>query len=184
METTQPLVEWAQLMAETVQRQMLAKEHRQQASHLNQSQAETVWTKGMDQVIQTLDALVQALRRTGQFPHLSLMAYARSPQGTTTYMRRGTLLSLRGLREESATLEFEIDSTPPFRADLLAPTVRVITTPQTLHTRRLREAQWCLGVSLHGAIVWQRLNPALQVPVEGSVEEVLRGFLAFLLLRE
>jgi hypothetical protein len=184
MEKTQTLAEWAQQMAGTVQLKTLAKEQRHQAGHLTQSQAENLWVKGMDQVVQALDVLVQALKRTGHFPQLSLMSYARSPQGTTTYMRRGTLLSLRGLREESSTVEFEIDSTPPFRADLLAPTVRVLTTPGMSQAAGLRAAHYCVGVSLQGTVLWQRLNPALGMPPEGSVEEILRSFLAFLLFTE
>ena len=52
---------------------------------------------------------------------LSVLSYAQSPQGRTTYMRRGALLSVRGLREEGPTIEFEIDPAPPFRADPLTP---------------------------------------------------------------
>jgi hypothetical protein len=52
---------------------------------------------------------------------LSVLSYAQSPQGTTIYMRRGTLLSVRGLQDEGPASEFEIDPAPPCRADLLAP---------------------------------------------------------------
>ena len=89
----------------------------------------------MDQVVRILTTLVQALKHTQRFPDLSVLSYAQSPQGTTTYMRRGTLLSVRGLHEESPTIEFEIDAAPPFRADLLAPTVRVLTSPSSASCR-------------------------------------------------
>lgn len=178
MEATQTLAEWARQMAEAVQLRAVAKEQRHQSGLLNQTQAEDLWVRGMDQVVQTLTVLVQALKHTGYFPQLSLMSYARSPQGTTTYMRRGTLVSLRGMEAESPTIEFEIDSTPPFRADLLAPTVRVITTPSTLQPTGLRQAHFCFGVSLQGTVVWQLLNPALEMSLEGSVEQMLRSFLA------
>jgi hypothetical protein len=181
---TQTLAEWARQMAEAAQFRTLAKEQRHQAGLLNQIQAEKLWVDGMNQVVQILEVLVRALKRTGHFPQLSLMAYARSPQGTTTYMRRGTLLSLRGLREESSTIEWEIDSTPPFRVDLLAPTVCVITTPNTFQAAELRKTHWRLGVSVQGTVVWQQLNPALEMPPEGSVEEMLKGFLEFMIRTE
>ena len=145
MDATQTLAEWAQQMANTVRHRARAKEQRHQAALLNQTQAENAWVKGMDQVVQTLEVLVQARKRTGHFPHLTLVSYARSPQGTTTYMRRGTLLSLRGLEQKSPSIDFEIDSTPPFRSDLLAPAVRAITTPTTLQPTGLRQAHCCLG---------------------------------------
>jgi len=184
MEKTRTLAEWARHMAEAAQLRTLAKEQRHQAGLLNQIQAEKLWVDGMNQVVQILEVLVRALKHTGHFPQLSLMAYARSPQGTTTYMRRGTLLSLRGLRQESSTIEWEIDSTPPFRADLLAPTVCVITTPNTLQAAELRKTHWRLGVSVQGSIVWQQLNPALEMPPEESVEEMLKGFLEFMIRTE
>lgn len=177
----QPLTTWAQAMAEAVRRKTWVTE--QQIGSLQQRQIEHMWVKGMDQLTQTLGVLVQALKDTKQFPQLSLISYARSPQGTTTYMRRGTLLSLRGLREDGPTLEFEIDPAPPFRADVLAPTVRVLTTPATLQSNAngLRKAHWCIGVSPQGAVVWQRLNEALPIAQEESSEEILKSFLATLL---
>lgn len=178
-----PLTEWAQQMAAAVQHAALAKDQ-QQAGCGQGSRDESLWVKGMDQVVQTLGNLVQALRHTQHFPHLRLISYAQSPQGATTYMRRGTLLSLRGLREEGGTLEFEIDSSPVFRADLLVPLVRVLTTPPTLQAVGLRKAHWCVGISKDGAVVWHRLNPALDISPEGSTEEILRQFLAVLLLAE
>jgi hypothetical protein len=184
MDATQTLAEWAQQMADTVQHRAWAKEQRHQAAVLNQAQAENLWVKGMDQVVQTLEVLVQALKRTGHFPRLTLLTHARSPQGTTTYMRRGTLLSLKGLEEESPTVEFEIDIAPPFRPDVLVPTVRVITKRETRQPTRLRQEQLCFGISLKEAVVWQLLNPALEMPQEGSVEEMLRNLLASLLLTE
>jgi len=86
-------------MADTIQHKARAKEqrHQSQSALLTQAQAELLWVQGMDQVVQTLDVLVQALKCTGQFPQLTLLSHARSPQGTTTYMRRGTLLTLKGL---------------------------------------------------------------------------------------
>ena len=184
MDTTQTLTEWVQQMADAVQHKARAKEQRHQAALLNQAQAESLWVEGMDQVVQTLDVLVQALKHTGHFPQLTLMTHARSPQGTTTYMRRGTLLSLKGLERESPTIEFEIDPAPPFRPDLLTPTVRVTTKPGTPQATGPRQEHFCFGVSLQGAVVWQLLNPSLMMPPEGSVEEMLRSFLASLLLIE
>lgn len=183
MAELQPLAEWVQQMADTVQHTALVKEQ-QKASHVNQGQHETLWVRGMDQVVQTLTVLVHALRRTPHFPHLRLISYAQSPQGTTTYMRRGTLLSLKGLRADGPSLDFEIDSALPFRADLLAPTVRVLTTPQSFQAPGLRTAYWCIGVSVQGPVVWQRLNPALEISPEGSIEEILRSFLAVLVRDE
>ena len=182
MTELQPLAEWAQSMADAVLHKMQATE--QQIGSMPQSQVENIWVKGMDQVTQTLSVLVQALKGTKQFPHLSLISYARSPQGTTTYMRRGTLLSLRGLREDGPTLEFEIDSSLPFRADVLAPTVRVLTTPATPQANGLRTAHWCVGVSMQGVVIWQRLNNTLPISPEESSEEILKRFLAILLLTE
>ncbi|MBI3302778.1 MAG: hypothetical protein HYZ72_12000 [Deltaproteobacteria bacterium] len=184
MDTTQSLAEWARQMADTVQHRARAKEQRHQAGLLNQAQAENVWVKGMDQVVQTLNVLVQALKHTGHFPRLTLLSHARSPQGTTTYMRRGTLLSLKGLEQESPTIEFEIDTVPPFRPDLLAPTVRVITKTETRQAPGPGQEHFCFGVSLQGTVVWQLLNPSLRMSPEGNVEEMLRSFLASLLLTE
>ena len=184
MDTTQPLVKWARQMADTIEHKARVKEqrHQSQSALLTQAQAEHLWVQGMDQVVQTLDVLVQALKYTGQFPQLTLLSHARSPQGTTTYMRRGTLLTLKGLERESPSVEFEIDPAPPFRPDLLAPTVRVITKPDMHLLAGARQEHFCCGVSLQGAVVWQLLNPALEMPAEGSVEEMLRSFLASLLL--
>lgn len=184
METTQPLAEWAKQMAETVQQKARAKEQRHQAGLMNQAQAENVWVKGMDQVVQTLEILVQALKHTGYFPHLTLLSHARSPQGTSTYMRRGTLISLKGLEWESQTIEFEIHVALPFRPDLLAPTVRVVTKSDTAQDTGPRQEHFCFGVSAQGTVVWQLMNPSLVMPREGSVEEMLRGFLTALLLIE
>jgi hypothetical protein len=182
MENPQSLATWAQEMAARAERKTLAQAQQQQASRLDQTQSETVWAKGMDQIVHILATLVQALKHTKRFPDLSVVSYAQSPQGTTTYMRRGTLLSVRGLQEEGPTIEFEIDTAPPFRADLLAPTVRVLTSPQPCHGASLRQAQWGVGVSVHGEVVWQRLNPALKIAAEGGSEDILKHLLAFSLL--
>ena len=182
MENSLSLTAWAQEMAAIAGRKTRAQEQQQQASHLSQTQAETVWANGMDQIVRILTKLVNALKHTQRFPDLSVLSYAQSPQGTTTYMRRGTLLSVRGLQEESPTIEFEIDTTPPFRADLLAPTVRVLTSPHPHHSASLRRAHWSVGVSVHGEIVWHRLNPALESGAEDSSEDILKNFLAFALL--
>ena len=182
MENTQSLATWAQEMAAIAERKTLAQEQQQQASLLDQTQTETIWANGMDQVVQILTQLVQALKHTKRFPDLSVLSYAQSPQGTTTYMRRGTLLSVRGLQEESPTIELEIDTSPPFRADLFAPTVRVLTSPQPYHAANLRQAHWNVGVSVHGEVVWQRLNPALAISAEDSSEDILKNFLTFSLL--
>lgn len=162
MENTQSLAPWAQEMAAIAERKTMAQEQQQHASLLDHTQRETLWAKGIDQIVHLLSQLVQALKHTKRFPDLSVLSYAQSPQGTTTYMRRGTLLSVRGLHEESPTIEFEIDTAPPFRADLLAPTVRVLTSPHPPHAVSLRQAQWGVGVSVRGEVVWQRLNPSLR----------------------
>ncbi len=182
MENTQDLASWAQEMASIVERKILAQKQRQQASLLDHTQTEAVWVKGMDQVVQILTKLVQSLKLTKHFPDLKVVSYAQSPQGTTTYMRRGTLLSVRGFQEESPTIEFEIDTTPPFRADLLAPTVRVFTSPHPSRAASLRQAHWAVGVSVLGEVIWQRLNPALEISAETGSEDILKNFLAFSLL--
>jgi hypothetical protein len=182
MEHALSLAAWAQEMAAVAERKARAQDQPQDTNHLSQTQAETVWVNGMDQVVRMLTTLVQALKHTQRFPDLRVLSYAQSPQGTTTYMRRGTLLSVRGLQEEGPSIEFEIDTTPPFRADLLAPTVRVLTSPHPRHTASLRRAHWSIGVSVHGEVVWQRLNPALEGIAEDNSENILKNFLAFSLL--
>jgi hypothetical protein len=182
MENTQSLATWAQEMAAIAERNTLAQEQQQEASLLDHTQSETVWARGMDHVVHILTTLVQALKRTNRFPDLSVLSYAQSPQGTTTYMRRGTLLSVRGLRGEGPTIELEIDTTPPFRADLLAPTVRVLTSPHPPHAAPLRQTHWNIGISVRGEVVWQRLNPALEISAEDGSEAILKHFLAFCLL--
>jgi len=82
---------------------------RHQTAVMNQAQAEHLWVTGMDQVVQTFTALVAALRQTGHFPHLTITTHARSPQGTTTYMRQGALLTLKGLGHEQQTITCAID---------------------------------------------------------------------------
>src|SRR5215475_11144952 len=124
------LAAWAQQMAELVQRKARERQQRHQTAGMNQAQAERLWTAGMDQIVQTVTALVAALRQTGHFPQLTLTTHARSPQGTTTYMRQGTLLTLRGLGQDLQTIECTIDNTPPFRSDLLAPLIRVVVLPE------------------------------------------------------
>ena len=178
MNTTQTLAEWAQQMADTVQHKARAKEQRHQVELLDPAQAKNLWVKGMDQVVQTLEVLVPVLKHPGHFPQLSLVAYARTLQGTTTYMHRGMLLSLKGLEREIPTIEFEIDPAPPFRPDLLAPTVRVTTPRGTAQATLPQQEHFCFGVSLQGVIVWQPLNPLLRMSSEGSVEEMLRSFLS------
>ena len=169
---------WAQQMAELVQRKTREREQRHQTDVLNQAQAERLWVESMDQIVHTLTLLVQALRQTGQFPHLTLMTHARSPQGTTTYMRQGVLLTLKGVGQDQQTIEFAIDSAPAFRPDLLTPTVRVQTIQETRHGAGTPQDQLRLGVSVQGTVVWQLLNPALSLPAEGSVEDLLKCFLA------
>jgi hypothetical protein len=182
MEPHQSLTTWAQEIAALADRKTLAQEQQQQVNLLSQTQAETVWVNGMEQVVHMLTTLVHALKQTKRFPDLSVVSYAQSPQGTTTYMRRGTLLSVRGLQEEGPTIELEIDTAPPFRADLLAPTVRVLTSPHPHHPAGLRQAHWNVGVSMLGEVVWQRLNPALAIAAEAGSEDILKNFLAFSLL--
>src|SRR5262245_27894531 len=179
MEHLQPRAAWAQQMADMVQRKLLAKAQQHHRGSLTQSQAEQVWITGMDRVVQTLAGLVQALQDTGSFPQLKLVTYAHNPQGTTTYMRRGSLLSLKGLQENTPTIDFEIDGAPPFRADVLTPIVRVVTIANSFQPTNRRKVHWCFGVSMQGAVVWQKQDPAGQVPSEGSegdVEEALRSF--------
>jgi hypothetical protein len=182
MESPQALTTWAQEVAALAERKTLAREQQQQASRLDQTQTETIWANGMEQVVRILAKLVQALKQTKRFPDLSVLSYSQSPQGTTTYMRRGTLLSVRGLQEEGPTIELEIDTAPPFRADLLAPTVRVLTSPGPHHLAGFKQAHWNIGVSVQGEVVWQRLNPALEIAEEAGSENILKHFLAFALL--
>ena len=184
MDPSLSLTAWAQQMADAVQQRTRAEAQRHQAGLLTQAQAESVWVKGMDQVVQTLDILIRALKHTGYFPQLTLVSYAQSPQGTTTYMRRGTLLSVKGLEQKSLSIEFEIDPAPPFRPDLLAPTIRVLTKPEARHATGPGQKHFCFGVSLQGDIVWQPVNSSGGMPLEGSVEDMLRSFLTSLLLSE
>jgi hypothetical protein len=184
MGSLQTRAEWAQQMADTVQLKMLAKEQQHHRGSLTQAQAEQLWITGMDRVVHTLACLVQALQDTGYFSQLKLLSHARSPQGTTTYMRRGSLLSLKGLQEKTPTIEFEIDGSPPFRADLLTPIVRVVTLSNSFQPTNRRKVHWCFGVSMQGAVVWQKLDPEVQIPPEGDVEAMLRSFLGSQLLAE
>lgn len=169
---------WAQQMAKLVQRKTREREQRHQTALLNQEQAERLWVAGMDQVVQTLTVLIQALRQTGQFPQLTLTTHARSPQGTTTYMRQGVLLTLKGVGQDRQTIEFAIDGASAFRPDLLAPMVRVLTIQETRHGKGTPQDQLRLGVSIQGTVVWQLLNSALPLPAEGSVGDLLKSFLA------
>ena len=169
---------WAQQMAELVQRRTRERDQRHQTAVLNQAQAERLWVAGMDQVVQTLTLLVQALRQTGHFPHLTLITHARSPQGTTTYMRQGVLLTLKGVGQDQQTIEFAIDGTSAFRPDLIAPMVRVLTIQEARYGAGTPQDQLRLGVSVQGPVVWQLLNPALPLPAEGSPEDLLKSFLA------
>jgi hypothetical protein len=182
MEHPQPRAEWARQMADTVQRKLEAEKQKHQRGGLTQAQAEQVWVAGMDQVVNALACLVQALRATGSFPQLKLVTYAHNPQGMTTYMRRGNLLSVKGLQEKAPTIDFEIDSAPPFRPDLLLPTIRVVSMANSLQPTSRRTVHGCFGVAVQGAVVWQGLDPAGQGPVEGEVEEMLRRFVGSQLL--
>jgi hypothetical protein len=169
---------WAQQMAELVRRKTREREQRHQTAVLNQVQAERLWVAGMDQVVQTLTRLVQALRQTGQFPHLTLLTHARSPQGTTTYMRQGVLVTLKGVGQAQQTLEFAIDPGPAFRSDLLTPVVRVLTRQGTRHGAGTPQDHLRLGVTVQGMVVWQSVNAAWSLPSEGSVAELLTSFFA------
>lgn len=184
MDTPQTLAEWAQQMADLVEDRARAREQRHQAATLNRTRTENIWVKGIDEVVETLEVLVRVLKQTGHFPQLTLLPHARSPQGTSTYMRRGTLLSLKGLEPTSPMIDFEIDPTPPFQPDILSPIVRVVTKQRTTQVPGQRREHFCFGVTLHGAVVWQLLDPALQMPQAGSVEEMLKGFLVSLLLSD
>lgn len=169
---------WAQQMAELVQRKTRERDQRHQTAVLNQAQAERLWVAGMDQVVYILTLLVQALRQTGQFSQLTLITHARSPQGTTTYMRQGVLLTLKGVGQDRQAIEFTIDGASAFRPDLIAPMVRVLTIQEARHGAGAPQDQLRLGVSVQGTVVWQLLNPALPLPAEGSVEDLLKSFLA------
>ena len=99
-------------------------------------------------------------------------------------MRRGSLLSVKGLQEKAPTIDFEIDGAPPFRADVLTPIVRVVSMANSLQPTSRRTVHGCFGVSVHGAVVWQGLDPAGQGPAEGEVEEMLRRFVRSQLLAD
>lgn len=177
METSHPLTDWAAQLAATVRQKAQAQERHRQAALLDQAQAEQAWVNGIAQVVQTLETLVQALRQTGQFPQLTLL-HARGPQDISPSLRRGMLLRLTGLGPTGPTVAFELDTTPPFRPDLLTPTVRVLTTPDPAQPSVSYEEQLRIGVSLQGTVVWQEQNPSLLLPPEGTVDELLRRFLA------
>lgn len=172
------LESWARQMAELVQRKTRERDQRHQTSVLNQAQAERIWVAGMDQVVHTLTLLIQALRQTGQFPHLTLTTHARSPQGTTTYMRQGVLVTVKGMGQDQQTLEFAIDNAPAFLPDLLVPLVRVLTIPGARPGAGAPQDQMHLGVTVQGTVVWRSLNPALSLPAEGTVEDLLKSFFA------
>ena len=178
------LAAWAQQMAELVQRKAQERHQRHQTAVMNQAQAERLWVRGMDQVVHTFTALVAALRQTGEFPHLTLTTHARSPQGTTTYMRQGALLTLKGLGHDQQTIECAIDTAPAFRPDLLAPSLRVVLRSEGRDRSASSQEQLRLGVSVQGDVVWQPLNPAVHVPAEGTLEDLLTNFLAACLSTE
>ena len=171
------LAAWAQQMADLVQRKARERTQRHQTAVMNQAQAERLWVAGMDQVVHTFTALVAALRQTGHFPSLTLTTHARNPQGTTTYMRQGVLLTLKGVGQDQQTIECAIDNTPPFRPDLLAPVVRVVLLPEGREKGAPPREQLRLGVSVQGTVVWQLVNPALPLPTEGKLEDLLTRFL-------
>jgi hypothetical protein len=56
--------------------------------------------------------------------------------------------------------------------------VRALTTQEVRHGAGTPQDQLRLGVSVQGTVVWQLLNPALPLPAEGSVEDLLKSFLA------
>jgi hypothetical protein len=151
---------WAQQMAELVQRKARERDQRHQTAVLNQAQAERLWVAGMDHIVHTLVLLVEALRHTGRFPHLTLTTHARSPQGTTTYMRQGVLLTLKGVGHDQQTIEFAIDGVAAFRPDLLAPMVRVLTIQDVRSGAGAPQDHLRLGVSVQGTVVWQLLDPS------------------------
>lgn len=105
------------------------------------------------------------------------MTHARSPQGATTYMRQGVLLTLKGVGLDQQTIKFTIDSASSFRPDLTVPTVRELTIQEAQHGAETPQDQLRLGVSVQGTVVWQLITPALQLPTEGSVEDLLKSFL-------
>jgi hypothetical protein len=106
------------------------------------------------------------------------MTYARSPGGATTYMRQGVLLTRKGVGQDRQTIEFAIDGASVFRPDLLTPMVRVRTISEARHGAGTPQDQLRLGVSVQGIVVWQLLDPALPLPAEGSVEDLLKSLLA------
>lgn len=179
MATSQSLAAWADEMAAVAECNTQVHEQQRRTSLLDHTQTEIVWVNGIHQIVTILATLVEALKHTKCFPALTVVSYAQSTQGITTYMRQGTLLRVKGLQDESPTIEFEIDSRPPFRADLLAPTVRVLTAPHPHHATSVPQAQWNVGVSVYGEVVWQRLNHALEIAEESSSEDILMNLLAF-----
>lgn len=42
----------------------------------------------------------------------------------------------------------------------------------------LRQAHWRVGMSVHGAVVWRRLTPLLEISAEEESEAILKHFLA------
>lgn len=178
------LATWAQHMADLVQCKAEARHQRHQTAVMNQAQAERLWVRGMDQVVQMFTALAAALRQTGHFPHLTITTHARSPQGTTTYMRQGALLTLKGVGYEQQTIECAIDTALPFRPDLLAPVLRVVLCSEPRDRGASPQEQLRLGFSVQGEVVWQLVNPALLGPAESTLEDLLTSFLATCLSAE
>jgi hypothetical protein len=80
--------------------------------------------------------------------------------------------------QDQQTVECVIDHTPPFRPDLLAPLVRVVILPEGREKGAPPREQLRFGISVQGTVVWQVLNPALQLPAEGELEDLLTRFLA------
>ena len=80
--------------------------------------------------------------------------------------------------QDQQTIECAIDNTPTFRPDLLAPVVRVVLLPEGREKGAPPREQLRLGVSVQGTVVWQVVNPALPLPAEGELEDLLTRFLA------
>ena len=58
MEHALSLAAWAQEMATIAERKTRAQDQQQHTSHLSQTQAETVWVTGMDQVVRILTTAI------------------------------------------------------------------------------------------------------------------------------
>ena len=108
----------------------------------------------------------------------------QEPTGDHDVYASGALLTPKGLGHEQQAIECAIDTTSPFRPDLLAPLLRVVLRPEGQDRGASPQEQLRLGISFQGDVVWQLVNPALSVPAEGTLEDLLTSFLAACLSAE